>query len=165
MRLALLLFFLAVPAWASGPEFTPGATEECLAAATDIGGREACIGLSAAACYSPEGVYSNVAIGICYGAEADYWDRRLNLAYRELLAAEMAMMEHRPETRVRAPDAVSALREMQRAWISYRDAACWYEYTTWGGGTGGGPANAACLMQVTGRQALALEARLEDRQQ
>jgi uncharacterized protein YecT (DUF1311 family) len=49
---------------------------------------------------------------------------------------------------------------MQRAWIGYRDAACDYERAQWGGGSGGGPATAGCLMRLTGEQALALEGRL-----
>lgn len=163
MRVVWLLIALASPVWAAGPVFTPEATEDCLASASGPGAREACIGLSAAACYSPEGVYSNAAIGICLGAEAKYWERRLNAAYRALLAVEMAAGQDRTGA-AQAPDAVSALTGMQRAWIAYRDAACWYEYATWGGGSGGGPANSGCLMQVTGLQALALEARLEDRQ-
>jgi uncharacterized protein YecT (DUF1311 family) len=53
---------------------------------------------------------------------------------------------------------------MQRAWIGYRDAACAYEESQWGGGTGGGPASVDCAMRLTARQALALEARLAQRQ-
>ena len=49
---------------------------------------------------------------------------------------------------------------MQRAWIGYRDAACAYEASQWGGGTGAGPAAVGCMMTLTGRQALALEEKL-----
>ena len=52
---------------------------------------------------------------------------------------------------------------MQRAWIAYRDAACAYEASQWGGGTGAGPAATGCMMTLTGRQALALEERLASR--
>jgi uncharacterized protein YecT (DUF1311 family) len=61
---------------------------------------------------------------------------------------------------IEAPSVAEALRGMQRAWIVYRDEACDYERAQWAGGTGGGPATAACLMQQTGEQALALEGRL-----
>ena len=163
MRLAIVAVFLAAPAMAEELPFSPDATETCLAAAEGVAEREACIGRSAEACYSREGVYSNFAIGTCFGVEADYWDDRLNTAYRALLAAETEMLEEMRESGISVPDTVTALREMQRAWIPYRDAACWYEYSTWGGGSGGGPANAACLMRLTGRKALELEARLEER--
>ena len=53
--------------------------------------------------------------------------------------------------------AAVALRAMQRAWIGFRDATCDYERSLWGGGTGGGPATAACLMRMTGEQTLYLE--------
>lgn len=50
-----------------------------------------------------------------------------------------------------------ALRNMQRAWINYRDAGCLYEQAQWFGGTGGGPATMACHMHETARQTLVLE--------
>jgi uncharacterized protein YecT (DUF1311 family) len=165
VRSLICLAFLASPVMAQELPFSPDATEACLAQAEDRGAREACIGRSAEACYSREGVYSNYAIGICFGAEADYWDVRLNTVYTELIKAETAMLKEMNDIGATVPDTVTALREMQRAWIPYRDAACWYEYTTWGGGSGGGPANAACLMHETGRQALELEMRLGERAQ
>jgi uncharacterized protein YecT (DUF1311 family) len=61
------------------------------------------------------------------------------------------------------PSTSAALRDMQRTWIAYRDAACAYERSQWGGGTGGGPATADCLMRMTAAQALALEQRLAQR--
>ncbi|NND17574.1 MAG: DUF1311 domain-containing protein [Silicimonas sp.] len=166
MRLASILCVAvgaASPAFATELSFSPEATEACLADATTIGTQADCIGASAAACYSPEGVYSNYAIGACFALEADLWDRRLNDAYRALLAVEAELVANVAESDIRLPDTAAALREMQRAWIPYRDAACWYEYTTWGGGTGGGPGNAECLMRLTGQKALELEARLKER--
>jgi uncharacterized protein YecT (DUF1311 family) len=59
-----------------------------------------------------------------------------------------------------APPSEPALREMQRAWIPFRDARCGFEMSLWGGGTGGGPAYAECLMIVTAEQALYLETAL-----
>jgi uncharacterized protein YecT (DUF1311 family) len=166
MKVLIWLVFLTSTAWAAEDlPFSPAATDACLAAAGSAGMREDCIGASAKACYSREGVYSNYAIGVCFGAEADYWDERLNAAYTALLAVEREMQKEMRDIGATVPDTVLALREMQRAWIPYRDAACWYEYTTWGGGSGGGPANAECLMHVTAEQALDLEARLAERGQ
>lgn len=165
MKSLIFMMLLATPVAAQELTFSPEATETCLAGAADNGARETCVGTSAEACYSPEGVYSNYAIGVCYGAEADYWDNRLNAAYTALMTVETEMLAEMNEIGATVPDTVSALRDMQRAWIPFRDAACWYEYTTWGGGSGGGPANAACLMHVTARQALELESRLGDRRE
>ena len=102
-------------------------------------------------------------MGFCYGAEYDYWDARLNAAYGALMAMEKAAEAELGELGSAAPSPAAALRDMQRAWIGYRDAACLYEVSQWGGGTGGGPAGAGCMMQITGEQALALEARLAAR--
>lgn len=57
------------------------------------------------------------------------------------------------------PDAVDLLRQMQRDWIAYRDAACAWDYVQWGGGSGAGPAEAECLMRLTASQVLFLEGR------
>ena len=163
MRGALGLVLMASTAAAEDLPFSPDATVACLAEASNRGTRESCIGKAAEVCYSREGVFSNFAISVCFGAEADYWDARLNTAYAALIGAEIALAEELQKDGVFAPDAVTALRDMQRAWMPFRDAACWYEVATWGGGSGSGPASAECLMHMTGRQALALEARVEER--
>ena len=41
------------------------------------------------------------------------------------------------------------LRDAQRAWIAYRDAACKAEYDLWGGGTGGPNAHTICIIRIT----------------
>lgn len=163
MRVSLILAFVAFPAVAQELPFSPAATEACLAMAESPGARLDCVGASAEACRSRDGISSEFAIAVCYGAEADYWEARLNTAYRTLMALEYGATEERRTAGILAPDTALALQDMQRAWSPYRDAACWYEFATFGGEPGGGPANARCLMQVTARQAMALEAQLEGR--
>ena len=158
----IVLLGLAQSAGAE-PVFTPGATETCLATPKGQAHPQDCVGKAAEACYSPPGVYSNVAIGYCLGQEANYWDGRLNAAYSRLMTFERNLMDEMIEIGATVPDAAAALRDMQRAWITYRDAACGYEYATFGGGTGGGPAHAACTMNLTASQALALETHLSQR--
>ena len=66
----------------------------------------------------------------------------------------------------RADDGVSerlaiqadSLRDMQRAWIGFRDARCTYEASLWQGGTGASPAVLNCRLQETAEQALYLNA-------
>ena len=58
------------------------------------------------------------------------------------------------------PDLQQNLREMQRSWITYRDARCGFEFAQWDGGTGQGPALLACLMVATAEQTLVLEDQL-----
>ena len=162
---AFIPLAMATPLAAQDIPFTPDATEMCLTKATDQAARTLCVGESAKACIDTPGGYTTVGMGFCYRAEATYWDERLNTAFGALMQVETTMLEEIRELGGTAPNAPGALRDMQRAWIGYRDATCAYEYTTWGGGTGGGPANASCLMQETGRQALILESRLADRSQ
>ena len=162
---ALTLLILSPPALAQELSFSAEATETCLSAASDQTAKVACIGQAAEACIATPDGYTTVGMGFCYSEEASYWDDRLNTAFAELMRVERGIVEEIKSFGGFTPDAPGALRDMQRAWIGYRDATCAYEYTTWGGGTGGGPANAACLMEETGRQALILERRLADRSQ
>lgn len=151
MKRLMVMALLAGPAFAQdGLVFSPLATETCL---MQIGGAQ-CIGLSANLCMeATEGGSSTYGMGGCLSREADYWDVRLNAAYQVQMQtardndAEFGLVQSQAE----------ALRDMQRAWIAYRDARCAYEYSLWQGGTGGGPASVACFMQLTGEQALYLE--------
>jgi uncharacterized protein YecT (DUF1311 family) len=164
LRGLALLLVAAGPALAEGPPFSPAATEGCLAAAAELAGREACIGTSADVCVETPDGYTTVGMGFCYGAERDWWDGRLNVAYGALMQMETTVEAELEEYGSAAPSPAAALRDMQRAWIAWRDAACAYEVSQWGGGTGGGPAWSQCTMQMTGEQALALETRLAQRQ-
>jgi uncharacterized protein YecT (DUF1311 family) len=145
--------------------FSAEPIEACLGAAQSLVEKQACIGAGAAACIDTPDGYTTVGMGFCYRHEASYWDDRLNTAFAALMSFERALKAEIEGLGGFAPDAPNALRNMQRAWIGYRDATCAYEYSTWGGGTGGGPANAACLMTETARQAIVLERRLSDRNQ
>ncbi len=160
-RLAAICFaFAAAPLAAQEIAFSPETTAACHAE----GGAEDCIGLSAQACIDTPDGYTTVGMGYCFAQELDWWDTRLNAAYQALLDGEMADDAEMKELGATVPEKAPALRAMQRSWIGYRDALCDYERSQWGGGTGQGPATAACLMSETGRQALILEARLAERE-
>ena len=154
---------LAGPATAQDIPFSVAATESCVAAAGDLAGREGCIGRSADACMATPDGYTTVGMGFCLDREREFWDGRLNAAYGALMQLEVAAETEVEELGSAAPSPAAALRGMQRAWIGYRDAACTYEASQWGGGTGAGPAATGCMMTLTGRQALALEERLAAR--
>lgn len=147
--IALTLF--AAPLAAQNLVFSPRATESCLLS----GGGESCIGLSAEACMEDTpGGYSTVGMGGCLSMELTYWDDRLNASYqRALRRAGQSDQENAGF----GPSQKDALRDMQRAWIPFRDGRCDFERSQWGGGTGQGPAGAECLMRVTADQALYLE--------
>ena len=99
-------------------------------------------------------------MGGCLSREADFWDARLNQVYDGLMRAEQAFDAENAAAGLAVAKAADALQGMQRAWIAFRDAACAYEASQWGGGTGAGPATAECLMRTTAEQSLRLETRL-----
>jgi uncharacterized protein YecT (DUF1311 family) len=161
MRHAALIVLLAAPAAAQDPVFSPEATAACEAAAGGGMAARGCIGASAEACIGTSAPGSTtVGMGFCFERELSVWDRRLNAAYQSLMAAERARDAAAARLGAPAPPLADALRAMQRAWIPFRDARCDYARAQWGGGTGAGPATLACLMRMTGEQALELEAEL-----
>jgi len=138
---------IALPAHAEDLAYSDIHTDSCLQEAVGAGEQSACIGASATQCLADtQGSESTVGMGACLEQERAYWDGRLNAVYQLVLAQQ-------------GGDAGTAdgLRTMQCAWIVYRDARCDYEYAQWGGGTGGGPAILACLMQTTAEQVFVLE--------
>ncbi|SDY07888.1 lysozyme inhibitor LprI family protein [Citreimonas salinaria] len=161
LKAALAVFCLAaatVPAAAQDLVFSPQATDDCFAAG---GLGDTCIGASAQACMvENQGGYSTVAMGFCFDSELQYWDEALNTAYGALRDRLATLDAENAQLGAPVPSSVEALREMQRAWITYRDRRCDYERSLWGGGTGGGPAQLACLMSQTAQQALYLEEQL-----
>jgi uncharacterized protein YecT (DUF1311 family) len=156
--LALMLVPMAAQADEDGLVFSPKATEACLKGAGDMAAERLCIGASANACMeATPGGYSTYGMGGCISREVEYWDARLNAAYKQAMA-EAKQADKDNGAGPNGPQSqAEALRAMQRAWIPYRDAACLWEYSKWGGGTGGGPASASCMMTLTGEQALVLE--------
>ena len=141
------------------PGFSPAATEACLAEMTDTQDPTTCIGSSANHCMeTTEGGWSTYGMSQCLDRELQYWDVRLNAAYKTVRATRKATDKEMSDLGSAAPSQGDALKNMQRAWIVYRDATCDYERSLWGGGTGGGPATVSCLMYMTAEQALYLEA-------
>lgn len=163
LSVAVLILVLSamspgVGAQASDIRFDSTITEACLADSDPGTARFSCIGLAAQACMNatPD-AYTTVGMTDCLSREHDFWDTRLNAVYQKLLAQNAETEAEMAEIDAHVPPLVTPLREMQRAWIPYRDAACGYEYATWGGGTGGGPASVDCSLQLTALQTLRLE--------
>ncbi|WP_417727554.1 lysozyme inhibitor LprI family protein [Roseovarius sp.] len=151
MKALLIFLALAVPAKAQELVFDIAPVEACIRA----GGGETCAGKAADLCVdATPGGYTTVGMGACTGRELSHWDGWLNIVYQQLyakLAAEDAAFQSH------APKQAEALRDMQRAWIGFRDAKCSYEASQWGGGTGAGPASVSCHLQETARQMLYLQ--------
>ena len=157
MRLLACLALLAGPALAQEePHYDPDVLRTCLAA-TDWGD---CISVAADACLATDAGSTTLGVGYCYNAAWEDWDKRLNETYAEAVRQARDLDADNAEGPYDLASSEEALRTAQRAWIAFRDAACEYEGTRWSGGTGGGPASAQCLMDLTARQTVFLRDRL-----
>ena len=86
-------------------------------------------------------------VSICLTKIHDKLDARLNATYREALTKT---------ERFGSVD-VQNLKEAQRKWVAYRDAACKAEYGLWQGGSGGPNAHAMCVIRMTKQRIADLE--------
>lgn len=157
--LGLSLVSLGAPVMANASE--PGANAElvveaCLDARQG-GDRLGCVGVAASLCQYEGGGSSTAGVAMCLNAEAEVWDKRLNKAYSDLIAKVASSDEELKGLLASFIEGEPLLRQMQRNWIAFRDAACEFERSTWGGGTGAGPASTACVMQLTAEQYFRLQ--------
>lgn len=149
----ILIALMASPLSAQELSFAPEPTETCLHNTAHGGDKSQCIGLAANQCMSRPDGQTTIGMGFCLDAELSHWDGILNSGYQQLRAAMQASDAELPETLAIQTD---QLRDMQRAWMSFRDARCSFEAAQWQGGTGASPAYLACMMTMTGEQALYL---------
>jgi uncharacterized protein YecT (DUF1311 family) len=154
-----LLLAAAVPAGLSAQDlaFDPRPTADCVA----VGQATSCAGRAANACQDQPGGYTTYGMIFCLSEEAGWWDARLNEVYTNLRTRDAVLDREAAEWEPDAPSRAEALRDMQRAWIDFRDAACAYEASQWGSGTGRGPAANACMLQLTAAQVATLQTYLE----
>ncbi len=134
-------------------------TVDCLVRTTsDLNARRACVGISANSCMAatPDGS-TTYGRGACLDQELQLWDGWLNITYKELRGKAINVDAGAGQSGSSTPRVSDALRDAQRAWIVWRDATCNFERAQWGNGSGGGPATLACLLRLTGDQAIYLE--------
>ena len=154
----LTALWMAHSAQAQELVYTNDATSNCLATTSGRLARMGCIGLSANACMqATSDGETTVGMGGCLDRELSFWDQVLNSAYGRYQERSKALDAENATISDNLPKLSAPLRDMQRAWIPFRDATCDYERAQWGGGSGGGPATLSCLMRMTGQQALALD--------
>jgi uncharacterized protein YecT (DUF1311 family) len=138
--------------------FDPGQLAQCVGQSQDA---TDCIGTEAEICMAlTEGGYSTYGMNACTDAELIWWDDRLNAAYQTLMPVERARDGQANDAN--RPSGATTLRDMQRAWIAYRDLSCTYTALGWFGGTGANTIYLGCLMDLTARQALTLEMALRE---
>ena len=156
MRWLALLVCLPGTAMAQYVTFDIAPTAACVAG----DGGMSCVGLAANHCMEASDTgFSTAGMSSCTDQELAWWDDRLNLIYGNL---RNRLQQFDAEAPAYAPSQVDALKEMQRAWIPYRDAKCEFVATEWTGGSGAGPATLWCLMDETARQTIYLEQRYQN---
>jgi uncharacterized protein YecT (DUF1311 family) len=152
-RVSLTVFLALAAISASAPSShaqnrAPTAAEiklvrDCAAKHPDDGkGEEECaFKLVADPCIEKNG--SNLGTADCYRIETVIWDAILNDNYKALMEA----IDDKSDR--------NKLKEMQRAWIAYRDTTCefyWYKIH----GSMSVPMTAACQLRETARRAMLL---------
>ncbi|MFN4057138.1 MAG: lysozyme inhibitor LprI family protein [Roseinatronobacter sp.] len=154
MRPILALILLSLPASAQDLRFDIAPSLQCLEAAPDTNAAKMCIGEAAGTCMEVNQAFHTYSMSFCLDSELAYWDGVLNDSYQKLRAAlevsDKSLLDHLPKQAV-------SLRDMQRAWIAYRDQRCSFEAALMQGGTASSTAYLACAMQLTGEQALFLQ--------
>ncbi|MBR9881368.1 MAG: DUF1311 domain-containing protein [Gammaproteobacteria bacterium] len=118
-----------------------------------------CIGLAADACQQSPGGPTTLGIVDCLAQETRVWDELLNAQYQELRALMREQDEGNPDVGI---SRVDALRDVQRAWITFRDAECGYAYARYQDGTIRSVVAAACQLEQTAQRALTLKGILHE---
>lgn len=155
----VLLLVFAAPVWAQedlsdlhGPLLL-----QCYEEADGSEAKRQCIGALSLHCMGDEpGGETTLGMTMCNHAESVVWDELLNDEYGKLMDSSKVMdeedMVYFPEFANRA----KALRNAQRAWITYRDANCELAYAAWGSGSMRNIANTDCIMNMTAERTIEL---------
>lgn len=97
-------------------------------------------------CKNPE---TQMAMNVCSARDYEREDARLNKTYRDLVAKlESAKREK--------------LREVQRAWLSFRDLNCDFQSADYQGGSIYSLVQSSCLTEMTKQRTKDLKATLEE---
>jgi uncharacterized protein YecT (DUF1311 family) len=76
---------------------------------------------------------------VCLSKIRDKIDAKLNTTYQRAVSL----------TKIFGSEDVENLKDAERKWIAYRDAACKAEYALWEGGSGGPNAHTICVIRLT----------------
>ena len=143
------LLFLDLPAIAQIDEHGSNTIESCIQSkVTAEQDPKACIGVLSQPCLDNDRNNSTAGMAACLDREAKAWDGLLN-DYDKRLTRELDDKQR------------TALRDLQRAWIAYRDKACAFHHV-FHQGTNAAPMQASCMNKETARHALLLRSFLND---
>lgn len=153
----VVLVALPVPADEIDPARVLGQLRACYEPAETAAAKEACMFTVSEACQAEEeGGYSTLGMSMCNHAEAEAWDVLLNEAYRAAQAFGAAMDADEAAHFPNLDKRTETLRAAQRAWITYRDAACVHAYASWGAGSMRHIAGTACGLRMTATRTIEL---------
>jgi uncharacterized protein YecT (DUF1311 family) len=158
IALAFAVLAAACPGASAQAEFEPTPDErKAIAACLErvIGQPELkqmaeCIGIVADPCPNAAGA-NTFTIVACHMREQKIWDGYLKQWYGEAV-----------KRLADDPEALTALKEAERAWIAFRNAKCGYWGKRYAGGTFASVVTGDCMRVETGRRALELRAIVDD---
>lgn len=102
-----------------------------------------CVRRAALKCMEAPDGGTTLGITDCFERETGWWDARLNQTYK-LLQENLSNEEF------------SKLKEVQRAWMAFRDAQCRFTYDFYAPGSIRQTYTAACYLRETARRAIDL---------
>jgi uncharacterized protein YecT (DUF1311 family) len=141
--------------------YDPMVLEVCMGHFEADQAQATCIGWGTQACLRDLIANTPATVAACTAAEAQDWDNRLNDLYATTIVQqkiyEQVLQSHGHVGAV--PE--DLLRDMQRKWVVYRDAACGWDQILWNSGQGTETAQVDCMMQLTAQQFLYLYHRTE----
>jgi uncharacterized protein YecT (DUF1311 family) len=99
-------------------------------------------------CKNPQ---SNYDMKVCAAEDLKKADADLNVAYTKALAEARKWYQSTKTIPVYAnmPDNEAVLRDAQRAWVTFRDANCKYQYQIYYGGSHAPLAHTLCMADMT----------------
>jgi uncharacterized protein YecT (DUF1311 family) len=130
---------------------------QCYAAAVGFEAKTACIGALALECMEKEdGGQTTVGMSMCNRAEAEFWDGLLNKEYQLTMAWAKANDIEETKFDSQFANLANALRDAQRAWITFRDAECGLAYAVWGSGSMCQIAGSSCFADMVAERTIEL---------
>ena len=153
MKALAVAALIGAPAAAQDLAIDAHRIDRCLGAYADT--PMFCVGREAQDCIDRNGAGADMIVGACFQAEAAFWDGFLNRQYRDVLS--LAKAREAGDEGYAPDNLTTAVRDMQRGWIAYRDATCDHALALARPfGSAAGPAVGKCLMEQTARQVFVL---------
>jgi len=130
---------------------------QCYATAVGFEEKTACIGALALECMEKEdGGQTTIGMSMCNRAEAEFWDGLLNKEYQLTMAWAKANDIEEAKFDPQFANLANALRDAQRAWITFRDAECGLAYAVWGSGSMRQIAGSSCFADMVAERTIEL---------